>query len=79
MTSQQSAHKMNIHSMLKEKVRTCGEREFFYFEEQSFTYGDLDRESDKVASGLQSWALAKVIRWPFSWITGLNFFFSGSG
>ncbi len=59
MTSQQSAHKMNIHSMLKEKVRTCGEREFFYFEEQSFTYGDLDRESDKVASGLQSLGIGK--------------------
>ncbi len=45
--------------MLKEKVRTCGEREFFYFEEQSFTYGDLDRESDKVASGLQSLGIGK--------------------
>ncbi len=65
--------------MLKEKVRTCGEREFFYFEEQSFTYGDLDRESDKVASGLQSLGIGKGDKVAILMDNRPEFLFSGSG
>lgn len=59
MTLENLSHKMNIHGVLKDKVKKCGSQDFFYFQDQSFTYSDLDKESDKVAKGLQSLGIRK--------------------
>ncbi|MCD4676031.1 MAG: AMP-binding protein, partial [Desulfobacula sp.] len=59
MTSNDAALEMNIHGILKEKVKQYGEREFFYFQDKTFTYSDLDIESNKVAKGLQSLGIQK--------------------
>ena len=59
MTFENIPHEMNIHGVLKEKVKQYGEREFFYFQDKTFTYSDLDKESDKVAKGLQSLGIQK--------------------
>jgi len=59
MTSKDAALEMNIHGVLKEKVKKYGGREFFYFQNKSFTYSDLDKESDKVAKGFQSLGVKK--------------------
>lgn len=59
MTSADEARKRTIHGVLGEKVEACGDREFFYFKDQAFTYRDLDRESDKVAAGLQAVGIRK--------------------
>lgn len=59
MTSEDIVHQRTIHKVLKEKVQQYGNREFFCFKEQVFSYEDLDRESDKVAAGLQSLGMVK--------------------
>lgn len=48
-----------IHQLLKKKVEQYGNREFFRFNDQVFGFEDLDRESDKVAAGLQSLEIDK--------------------
>lgn len=48
-----------VHNILKKKIRQYGNREFFRHEDQVFGYEDFDRESDKVAAGLQSLGIAK--------------------
>ena len=48
-----------IHRVLKQKVVEWGNREFFRFKNAVFGYEDFDRESDKVATGLQSLGIAK--------------------
>lgn len=59
MTSTDEVGKRTIHGVLKEKVEQYGHREFFYFKDQVFSYVDLDRESDKVAAGLQAQGVVK--------------------
>ena len=59
MTSKDEVVKRTIHGALKEKVEQHGQRDFFYFKDQVFSYVDLDRESDKVAAGLQSLGVVK--------------------
>ena len=59
MTSVDIAHDRVIHRVLKKKVEQYGNREFFRFEDQGFGYQDFDRESDKVAAGLQSLGVGK--------------------
>lgn len=59
MTLKNISHTMNIHGALEEKVKEYGRREFFYFQDQAFTYSDLNRESDRVAAGLQSLGIVK--------------------
>ena len=45
--------------MLKDKVQQYGDREFFRYLGKSFSYEDLERESNKVAKGLQSQGIKK--------------------
>lgn len=59
MTVEKAAHELNIHGILKDKVTLHGQRDFFYFEDHTFSYADLDRESDKVAAGLQALGIVK--------------------
>lgn len=59
MSSENIAHNRVIPRVLKQKVEQYGNREFFYFKDQVFGYKDFDRESDKVAAGLQSLGVCK--------------------
>ncbi len=52
-------HERTIHRVLRQKVKQHGNRDFFYFKDQTFGYEDLDRESDRVAAGLQSLGIGK--------------------
>ncbi len=45
--------------MLKRKAEQYGNREFFRFNDEVYGFLDLDRESDKVAAGLQRLGVAK--------------------
>jgi len=59
MTSVDIAHDRVIHRVLKEKVEQYSNREFFRFEDQVFGYQDFEKESDKVAAGLQALGVGK--------------------
>jgi len=59
MTSGDMVHDRTIHRVLKQKVEQYGSREFLYFKDRVFSYLDLDRESDRVAAGLQSLGIIK--------------------
>ncbi len=48
-----------IHRVLKQKAAQYGRRTFFYYKDQAFSYEDLDRQSDKVAAGLQALGLGQ--------------------
>jgi crotonobetaine/carnitine-CoA ligase len=48
-----------VHRELKRKVEKYGNRDFFYFKDQAYSYEDLDRESDRVAAGLQMLGVKK--------------------
>jgi crotonobetaine/carnitine-CoA ligase len=52
-------HERVIQRELKKKVAQFGNREFFRFKDTVFGYEDLDRASDRVASGLQSLGIGK--------------------
>ena len=52
-------HERVIHRVLKQKVEQYGNRDFFYFNDRSYGYEDLDHESDKVAAGLQAIDIGK--------------------
>jgi crotonobetaine/carnitine-CoA ligase len=52
-------HDRVIHRVLRQKVKQYGNRDFFYFKDQAFGYHDFDRESDKVAAGLQAIGIGK--------------------
>jgi crotonobetaine/carnitine-CoA ligase len=52
-------HDRVIHRVLRQKVEQYGNRDFFYFKEQTFGYEDFDRQSDKVAAGLQAIGIGK--------------------
>ncbi|UCF93554.1 MAG: AMP-binding protein [Desulfobacterales bacterium] len=59
MKSDDKAHARVIHQTLKRQVAQYGNRDFFRFKEQVFGYEDFDRESDRVAAGLQSLGIGK--------------------
>ncbi|RIK93937.1 MAG: ATP-dependent acyl-CoA ligase [Proteobacteria bacterium] len=60
MTNQASlTRNRTVHGVLADKVTQYGNREFFRFGDQVFGYQDLDRESNKVAAGMQALGLAK--------------------
>lgn len=48
-----------IHRILEQKVEQHGNRDFFFFNDRAFGYEDFDRESDKVAAGLQDIGIGK--------------------
>ncbi len=52
-------HERTIHRVLRQRVKQAGNRDFFYFKDQTFGYEDLDQESDRVAAGLQSLGIGK--------------------
>ncbi|MCP4576550.1 MAG: AMP-binding protein, partial [Deltaproteobacteria bacterium] len=52
-------HERTIHRVLKAKVKQYGNREFFRWNDQVFGFEDFDRQSDKVAAGLQSLGIGK--------------------
>ena len=59
MISQESVHESTIPWQVRQAARKYGNREFFRFEDQAFTFKDLDGESDRVAAGLQSLGIKK--------------------
>ena len=59
MASPDLVHDRTIHQVLRQKVKQYGTREFFYFKDQVFSYVNLDRESDKIAAGLQRLGVGK--------------------
>ena len=48
-----------IHGALREKAQKFGNRDFFRFKDDVYTYMDLERESNRVAAGLQSFGITK--------------------
>ncbi len=59
MAATDIAHERVIQRELKKKVEQFGNREFFCFRDETFGYLDLDRESDRVAAGLQALGVGK--------------------
>ena len=59
MTINHVRHERTIHSVLKTKVTQYGNREFFRWNDNIFGFQDVDRQSDKVAKGLQSLGIKK--------------------
>ena len=59
MTGEDLIHQRTIHRVLKDKVQQYGDREFFRYLGKSFSFEDLERESNKVAKGLQSQGIKK--------------------
>ena len=59
MASDDTLRPGTIHQLLERKVEQYGNRGFFCFNGQVFGFEDLDRESDKVAAGLQSLGIRK--------------------
>ena len=59
MTNDDIRHERTIHRVLKAKVEQYGNRDFFYWKDQAFGFEDFDRQSDKVAAGLQSLGIGK--------------------
>ncbi|MBU1695556.1 MAG: ATP-dependent acyl-CoA ligase [Proteobacteria bacterium] len=57
--AQDIIHDRVIHQVLKQKVDEYGNRDFFFFKDQAYSYEDLDQESDKIASGLQAMGIGK--------------------
>ncbi len=53
------ARERTIHAVLRHKVEELGNRDFFTFRDHVYGYADLDRESDKVAAGLQRLGITK--------------------
>ncbi|NLT36268.1 MAG: AMP-binding protein [Gaiellales bacterium] len=53
------ARERTIHALLKRRVAEHGNREYFTFRERVYGYEDLDRESDRVAAGLQKLGVKK--------------------
>lgn len=53
MTTNDIIFERTIHQLLRKKVHQYGNREFFRFNDVPYGFEDLDRESDKVAAGLQ--------------------------
>lgn len=52
-------HERTIHRVLRQKVKEFGNRDFFYYQDQTFGYEDLDQSSDRVAAGLQALGIGK--------------------
>ena len=59
MESADLVHARTIPHVLREKVKQFGNRTFLFFKEQEFGYEDFDRESDRVAAGLESLGIGK--------------------
>lgn len=53
------ARERTIHQVLRRKVEEFGNRDFFTFRDRVYGYADLDRESDRVAAGLQRLGVSK--------------------
>ncbi|MCX6584164.1 MAG: AMP-binding protein [Candidatus Aminicenantes bacterium] len=58
-TTSTDIYDRTIHRLLKSKAEQYGNREFFRFNDQVFGFRDLDRESNKIAAGLQRLGVAK--------------------
>ncbi len=54
MSNGNIAHDRVIHRVLRERVKQYDASEFLFFKDFVFSYADMDRESDKVACGLQA-------------------------
>ena len=52
-------HDRVIHQVLEQKAEQYGNRDFLYFKDKVFGYEDFDRESSKVAAGLQAIGIRK--------------------
>jgi len=59
MLSEDDIHNRVIHRVLKEKAERYGSREFFFFRDEAYGYEDFDRQSNKVAAGMQRMGLRK--------------------
>ncbi|MCF8063442.1 MAG: AMP-binding protein [Deltaproteobacteria bacterium] len=59
MPTDDRVFRRTIHGALKDKVKQYGDRTFFFFKDQAYTYEDLDRESDRVAAGFQALGIGR--------------------
>lgn len=59
MTNDDVRHDRTIHRVLKAKAKQYGNREFFRWNDRVFGFEDFDRQSDRVACGLQSLGIGK--------------------
>lgn len=59
MTGETNFHERTIHHLLEKQAHGYGNRDFLRFKDRVFGFEDLDRESDKVAAGLQSLGISK--------------------
>ncbi|MBI4692470.1 MAG: AMP-binding protein [Gammaproteobacteria bacterium] len=59
MSGEDLTRARTIHGVLARQAQRYGDRTFFWFRERSFSYRDFDRESDRVAAGLQALGIGK--------------------
>lgn len=59
MTIETNVHERTVHQLLGKQARRYGNRDFLRFKDRVFGFEDLDRESDKVAAGLQALGIGK--------------------
>ena len=59
MSAEDLTRERTIHQVLKRQAERHGERTFFWFRDRAFSYRDFDRESDRVAAGLQALGIGK--------------------
>ncbi|MBI5014808.1 MAG: AMP-binding protein [Deltaproteobacteria bacterium] len=59
MATADTARERTIHGVLRQKAEQWGERIFFHFQDRGYSYRDLERESDRVAAGLQALGIGK--------------------
>ena len=53
------AQQRTIGQFLRERAERYGSREFMRYQEQVYSFADIDRESDLVAAGLQKLGVVK--------------------
>ncbi|MBI5585360.1 MAG: AMP-binding protein [Deltaproteobacteria bacterium] len=59
MIAEDPVRERTIHRTLQQKARLYGNRPIFYYRDIVFGFKDLDRQSDRVAAGLQALGLGK--------------------
>lgn len=59
MTQEDITRTRTLHRQLKRQAERYGERTFFWFKDRAYSYLDFDRESDRVAAGLQQLGIGK--------------------
>ncbi len=59
MSSEDITRSRTLHAQLARQAARHGERTFFWFKDRAYSYLDFERESDRVAAGLQALGIGK--------------------